>query len=152
MTDPIFSIEYDDKQVQQQIRKLAGKTRAAGSLKVTIGTNVGYMADHQLGINGQVQRRFLGVGDKDRQEILAILGENIRDDTATLRTAFQEIGEYMVLSTDRNFENETDPDGKPWVPNNPFYAAQKVKSGNIGKILQRTGRGRSSISYKVQGG
>lgn len=152
MADPIFSIEYDDKAVQDRIRKLAAKTKSAGSLSVKIGTNVGYMADHQLGINGQVQRRFLGVGKKDRQEIIAILEENLLDETATLRTAFQEIGEYMVLSTDQNFENETDPDGAAWAPNNPFYAAQKVKSGNIGKILQRTGRGRASIAYQVQGG
>lgn len=152
MADPMFTIEYDDRAIQEKIQALAKKTRSAGGLSVTIGTNVGYMADHQLGINGQVQRRFLGVGEKDRREILAILEENLADDTATLRTGFSEIGEYMVLSTDQNFENETDPDGNPWAPNNPFYAAQKVKSGGIGKVLQRTGRGRGSIAYQVRGG
>lgn len=151
MSDPIFSIEYDDKAVQEKINALAKKTKSASSLSVKIGTNVGYMADHQLGINGQVQRRFLGVGEADRKEIIAILSENLLDETATLRTAFQEIGEYLLLATDRHFEEEKDPDGNDWVPNNPFYAAQKVKSGGIGKVLQRTGRGRGSIRYQVQG-
>lgn len=151
MTDPIFSIEYDDKEIQERISKLVAKTKFAGNMKVTVGTNVGYMADHQLGINGMVQRRFLGVGDADRRAIVEILEENLSDPVATVRSAFQEIGEYMVLSTDRNFEAEKDPDGKAWAPNNPFYKAQKVREGKIGKILQRTGRGRGSIAYKVDG-
>ena len=49
----------------------------ADETSVTVGTNVSYAPDHQLGINGQVQRSFLGVSDGDEAVILEILQDYI---------------------------------------------------------------------------
>ncbi|MEL6853503.1 MAG: phage virion morphogenesis protein [Cyanobacteria bacterium J06607_13] len=46
----------------------------AGKFKVSVGTPIDYMADHQLG-RGQDRREFLGISQDDRREIIAILSD-----------------------------------------------------------------------------
>jgi len=68
----------------QKILQSTGRLRASINYQadrrgVTIGTNVSYAAKHQLGgkENGRLipQRQFLGIGDVDKEEIIAILNE-----------------------------------------------------------------------------
>lgn len=44
---------------------------------LTVGTNLGYMKDHQLGI-GVPKREFLGITVRDRQEVNEIIQEHLR--------------------------------------------------------------------------
>ncbi len=65
------------KREQGRIDKIlqsSGRARASINYKVdrdqvTIGTNVEYMVKHQLGIEGQKERKFLGISDEDKVEI-----------------------------------------------------------------------------------
>ncbi len=65
------------KREQGRIDKIlqsSGRARASINYKVdrdqvTIGTNVEYMVKHQLGIEGQKKREFLGISDEDKVEI-----------------------------------------------------------------------------------
>lgn len=143
------TLEYFDEQVKKLLEDLADKSQEAEDTKLIIGTNVTYAADHQLG-QGQIQREFLGVSDDDRVVVLQILQENMKLQNVSLRVALQEIGEYLLLSTDRRWEEEIAPDGTPWQPNAPWVVEWKKRRGRLQKILQSTGRLRSSISYRIE--
>jgi phage virion morphogenesis protein len=94
MSDPVFSMSYDDKAIQQAFAELLAKT-----------------------------------GD--------------------LTPAMQAIGEYGLISVDLRFQQEVDPDGRPWKPLSAYTIALKRAEGRILKILQRTGLMRSRVNYKV---
>jgi phage virion morphogenesis protein len=94
MTDPIFSLKYQDQAVSDRLKRILEKT-----------------------------------GD--------------------LKPAFKEIGEYGLAVTESHFENEQDPEGRPWKPNAPHIVAQKIARGRINKVLQDTGLMRSQTSYQV---
>jgi len=66
-----------------------------------------------------------------------------------LTPAMKNIGEYLLLSTDTRFRTETDPYGNRWQPNSPRTIARKRAEGRLIRVLQSTGRLRSSISYKA---
>lgn len=66
-----------------------------------------------------------------------------------LKPAFESVGIFLVGSTQERFEKEVDPSGVPWVPNSPRTIAWKRANGRINKILQSTGRLKSSIFYKA---
>ena len=81
-------------------------------------------------------------------EALARISEALSD-TAPL---MQDIGEYMVKSTNDNFASGSDPDGKPWAPRTQAtldaYAARKDKPGPrplIGPTKSLSG----TISYEA---
>ena len=80
------------------------------------------------------------VDDKLVQQQLGRLVAEIGDPTEPL----EEIGSYLVAATNRRFEQEQDPSGKPWKP------SERAKATG-GKTLQHTGRLRRSITYRVQG-
>jgi phage virion morphogenesis protein len=92
MPEPIVSLTYNDKAIQEQFRKLVKKT----------------------------------------------------SDTTP---AMNSVGQYLLLSTDQNFEKEVDSDGIPWKRNTPYTRRLKKAKGYIDKILQASGRGRASINY-----
>ena len=82
-------------------------------------------------------------------EALARISEALSD-TAPL---MQDIGEYMVKSTNDNFTSGSDPDGKPWAPRTQTtldaYAARKDKPGPrplIGPTKSLSG----TISYEAR--
>ncbi|WP_333822853.1 phage virion morphogenesis protein [Pinisolibacter sp.] len=58
----------------------------------------------------------------------------------------ENIGEILLKSTRERFRTETDPEGKPWAPLNPLYAAGK-KAGT--KILEASGQLASTIVYQI---
>lgn len=64
----------------------------------------------------------------------------------------QDIGEYMVKSTNDNFASGTDPDGRPWAPRSQAtldaYAARKDKPGPR-PLIGATKSLSSTISYEV---
>lgn len=67
-----------------------------------------------------------------------------------LEPALMEVGEYLLLSTRERFDDEVDPDGKPWQPLSPAYAARKAKSPTaLRGILTFSGLLRDSIAYRV---
>lgn len=143
------TLEYFDEQVKKLLEALAEKSQEAEDTKLIIGTNVSYAAEHQLG-EGQVKREFLGVSEDDQIIVMEILRENLRLQNVSLRVALREIGEYLLLSTDRRWAEEIAPDGTPWKPNAPWVVEWKKRRGRIQKILQSTGRLRSSISYRIE--
>lgn len=57
-----------------------------------------------------------------------------------------EVGDLLLRRTDRRFETETDPDGRPWTPLKESTKKRKAADG-LGekKILQRTGAMRKAI-------
>jgi phage gpG-like protein len=62
---------------------------------------------------------------------------------------FNLIGQEMELSIDDGFRTETDPDNSPWAALTASYEASKRRRGFIGKINQRRGDLRASITYRV---
>jgi phage virion morphogenesis protein len=84
----------------------------------------------------------------DDQKVTALL-KKVKDKVGDPEPAFREIGEYMLLSTDENFEKETDPYGVPWIPNSPYTLARKRAAGRIEKVLQNTGIMRASVTYQA---
>lgn len=76
----------------------------------------------------------------DDREILAALEQLIQNGT-NLAPAFQDIGEYLVVSTRERFERGEAPDGTPWAANSPTTLARKrsTKPG-IGETRQLSTR------------
>lgn len=64
------------KVLQSTGRLRASITYQADTTRVIAGTNVSYAYKHQLG-KGVAQRRFLGIGDRLRLEIIEILQDHI---------------------------------------------------------------------------
>jgi len=83
--------------------------------------------------------------DSEIREMLTELQKKLGD----LREPLEEIGQWMLASTDQNFEAETDPYGVPWPKNTPWTRAKKAREGFILKVLQQRGFLRRSISYKA---
>lgn len=73
----------------------------------------------------------------------------LKDKLHDLSQPLNEIGQYLLASTDIGFEREMNPYGIPWKPNAPFILQMKRRKGLILKVLQATGRLRGSISYRV---
>ena len=83
--------------------------------------------------------------DKELKELLKRLQKKLGD----LREPMEEVGQWMLASTDENFEMERDPYGGPWPENSPWIKQMKAKRGFIQKILQQRGFLRNSINYKA---
>lgn len=82
--------------------------------------------------------------------ILAAL-DKLAAATDNRREAEDAIGAYLVTSTQRRFEKQTDPDGKPWRALSPRTAARRIGSGRRGyeNILRVRGRLQQSIVYAI---
>lgn len=61
--------------------------------------------------------------------------------------ALRNIGEHLRQTTIDRFETETAPDGTPWAPLNPLYAATKKGRG----ILKESGELKREIVYQIAG-
>lgn len=66
-----------------------------------------------------------------------------------LEPAFRDIGEYLLVSHRRRFENQVDPDGQPWAPLSEDYQARKRK--NRDKVLVFEGELFGQLSYDARG-
>lgn len=66
-----------DKILQSTGTGRASINYQASKFKVSVGTPLKYMADHQLG-RGQEIREFLGISDRDREEVTAIFADYAR--------------------------------------------------------------------------
>jgi phage gpG-like protein len=143
-----ISIEYEDESVRSLLQKLQEKLEDTENTKLIVGTSVSYAYEHQTG-DGQRKREFLGVSETDRLVLQSILEESILDPASNYRSTLQEMGEYLLLSTDQRWEAEEAPDGTPWAKNAPWVIERKKRLGKIQKILQETGRLRSSIAYRI---
>lgn len=53
-----------------------------------------------------------------------------------LRPMLKDVGEYVVGTTKERFRRSVSPEGQPWAPLNPLYAAKKTGPG----ILRENGR------------
>ena len=71
------------------------------------------------------------------------LGEHIDD----LSPLFGQIGEYLIESYQDRIDRQVAPDGTPWAPLSPDYAARKRK--NADKILVLDGILRDTPAYNV---
>lgn len=76
----------------------------------------------------------------DNREILIAL-EQLLQSSSDLRPAFQDIGEYLVVSTRERFERSEAPDGTPWASNSAVTLARKRGSKpGIGETRQLSTR------------
>lgn len=150
MTDPIVSIKYEDKAVSDRLTTLSKHCKDLGNKRLVVGTNVQYMAKHQLGLEGLPVRRFLGISQSDNTELVAILDESIANPPQTADTTLSQMGEFLLMSTDMRWEQEIDPDGKPWQRNSAYTIRMKKAQGRLLKVLQATGVGRASINYQIK--
>ncbi|MDS4020666.1 MAG: phage virion morphogenesis protein [Candidatus Competibacter sp.] len=64
-----------------------------------------------------------------------------------LKPFFADVGEQLLNSTRERFRAQTAPDGAPWAPLSPAYAARKKKNKN--KILTLDGRLRGTLTKQV---
>lgn len=72
---------YIDKIFQASGRNRDSINYGATKDRVVVGTNVGYMRKHQLGLEALPVRNFLGVSKEDEVEIGVILDEYLREGT-----------------------------------------------------------------------
>ena len=92
--------------------------------------------------------------------MIAILKIEVNLDTSEVKAALDrlthamgdttplmmELAQIMSESTDRAFENETDPvTGAKWPKLNPDYKARLAEDGYTGSMLQRDGTLKTSI-------
>ena len=68
-----------------------------------------------------------------------------------LTPELHKVGQFMVASTDENFEKEH-PYGEKWEHLAPSTLKYKASRGFIMQILQRQGLLRSSIRYRIEKG
>jgi len=52
-----------------------------------------------------------------------------------MEPVFSDIGEYLELSHEERWNKQESPEGIPWAPLSPVYAARKQKKGKPSKIL-----------------
>ncbi len=64
-----------------------------------------------------------------------------------LEPVFADIGEYLQQSHADRWARQVDPDGAPWAPLSPRYAARKKKSSD--KILLLDGYLRDLLAYNA---
>jgi len=62
-----------------------------------------------------------------------------------LSPALKDIGEALLLSTEERFDNQVDPDGRPWKPLRPRYRKRKKHP----KILTETTNLRGRIVWQL---
>ncbi|MBA7540532.1 hypothetical protein ES705_32831 [subsurface metagenome] len=81
--------------------------------------------------------------DEKVKALLKKAGKKAKD----LRVPLKRSGILMLRSIDKNFRAEGRP--KKWAPLSPMTIAMRRKKGRGAKILQDTGKGKGSITYKV---
>lgn len=85
----------------------------------------------------------LSIDDSEVRGVLA----RLNDQAANKEDALNAIGAYGVFSTQRRFEREAGPDGKPWARLSPRTA--KRRKDGYAHILRQSGRLKDSITYAV---
>lgn len=85
------------------------------------------------------------VDDEDVQAGLRRLIEAAVDVTPAL----EAIGEHLLVSHESYFEDEQSPDGEPWAPLSPRYAARKARSHPEAGLLVRDDLLRGLLRYQV---
>lgn len=88
--------------------------------------------------------KFAKIDDRQWRLFLGRLGDNIKDKAKLLTVAAKTHGFADIM---RHFKNESGPDGG-WQNLAPSTIAARKKGGGGAKILQDTGRLRSSIAAK----
>ena len=83
------------------------------------------------------------IDDKKVSRLLKDLERRVKN----RRPVMREIGEIMMLSIQRNFEDEGRP--KKWAGLSPAYKKARYEKGYDGKILQETGKLLQSINPKA---
>ncbi len=81
----------------------------------------------------------------DTAKIMKALRSRVRDLTPPL-TGFSR---YMIDQTRKQFDTETDPEGKPWHQLAPKTLKIKAKKGYSNKILTASGKMRRSLRFAV---
>lgn len=85
----------------------------------------------------------------DDAEVRRVL-ERLVDQGEDLTPALEDIGEHLLASHHARFEREESPDGTPWAPLSPKYAARKARERPNAGILVWDDLLRSLV-YQVQG-
>lgn len=77
--------------------------------------------------------------------MLAAFKSKVRD----LSPPLEGFGNYLKLETEKQFDEEKDPDGDRWAALAPSTLIQKRRAGYPDKILTRTGKMRESIKIEA---
>lgn len=72
--------------------------------------------------------------------------KQLENKASNLKPYFDDLGEYMVLSTRERFDREVDPDGNRWPELAPATVARKARKNKNPKILQQDSILRDSIT------
>lgn len=88
---------------------------------------------------------FIDVSADTREIEKALL--DLQNAVGDLEPTFRDIGEYLLRSHDERFRAGVDPDGNPWEPLSPEYAA--IKPYNQDKVLVLSGNLMDKLVYQV---
>ncbi len=69
-----------------------------------------------------------------------------------LTPELHKVGQFMVASTDENFQKEQSPYGEKWEHLAPSTLKYKASRGFIMPLLKRQGLWRASIRYRIEKG
>lgn len=86
--------------------------------------------------------------DPDDHQAMSALGR-LAQRLQRLEPLLQEVKTVAQTSVNRSFETGVDPDGNPWARLAP--STLRDRRGGQGKLLQRTGKGRRSVRFIIQG-
>jgi phage virion morphogenesis protein len=82
-------------------------------------------------------------------EVASALSEIVRQ-KRTAEPVLHRIADYLRQSEEKRFEAQVSPEGQPWQPLSPKYAAWKQRHGFIGGILTLHKHLRTEWSDRVQ--
>ena len=89
----------------------------------------------------------------DVSELLKANGQLVVDmkrlASADQRQLLGDLGTEVEGQTQERFDSQSDPDGRPWQPWSPSYAARRAGDG--GSILRRGGDLQGDVSRQVEG-
>lgn len=77
--------------------------------------------------------------------------ENLTRRVSRLEVPFRKFGSYWINETEKQFDSQTDPSGKPWAALKPATLEQKRRLGYPDDILTRTGALRKSLGFSAKG-
>lgn len=64
---------------------------------------------------------------------------------------FADVGEYLLIAHEARFGQQQSPEGEPWAPLSPRYAARKAKARPGKPLLVYDNLLRGGLRYQVEG-
>jgi phage virion morphogenesis protein len=87
----------------------------------------------------------VSISEADLNRAIASYSDRLNN----LEPALRSFAEYKLLEIRRQFDSESDPDGRPWLPLHPRTIKQKQRKGRNNGILKATRALRDTFTYSV---